>query len=60
MTAFERQGGNIHHKGNKVIAESQKEREDRLLRKEFISNIKTAIIIGLSVGIIFLMSAVLI
>ena len=59
MTAFERKGGSIYQKGNKVITETRKEREERLLRNESISNLKTALIIGLSVGIIFLLSSFL-
>jgi len=59
MTAFERKGGIIYKKGNKIVTETRNEREERLLRKEFISNLKTALIIGLSVGLIFMLSSVL-
>lgn len=59
MTAFERKGGSIYQKGNKVITETRKEREERLLRNEFISNLKTASIIGLSIGLIFIMASIL-
>ena len=59
MTAFERKGGIIYKKGNKVIVETRKEQEERLLRNEFVSDLKTALIIGLSVGIIALLFSVL-
>jgi hypothetical protein len=59
MTAFERKGGIVYKKGKEVIVETRNEREERLLRKEFISNLKTALIIGLSVGLIFLLSSIL-